>query len=130
MKRYIAKRVGFAAISLVLLSVTIFLLVRLTGDPTVLLVEPGASQADMEAIRRAVGAPKLTLFGISYGTELALAYARAYPSRVERMILDSTVDPDDSDVVFATMWTSRSASQSSSAPWKSRFVRSCRMPEA
>jgi pimeloyl-ACP methyl ester carboxylesterase len=52
---------------------------------------------DMEAIREAAGADKLTLFGISYGTELALAYARAYPSRVERMILDSTVDPDESD---------------------------------
>src|SRR5216684_358062 len=55
MKRYIAKRVGFAAISLVLLSVTIFLLVRLTGDPTVLLVEPGASQADLEAVRKQFG---------------------------------------------------------------------------
>ena len=55
------------------------------------------SVEDMEAIRKAVGADKLTLFGISYGTQLALAYARAYPSRVERMILDSTVDPDDAD---------------------------------
>jgi pimeloyl-ACP methyl ester carboxylesterase len=53
--------------------------------------------ADMEAIRVAAGAPKLTLFGISYGTELALAYARAYPSRVDRLMLDSTVDPDESD---------------------------------
>ena len=55
------------------------------------------SVADMEAIRKAVGAPKLTLFGISYGTELALAYARAYPQRVERLVLDSVVDPDESD---------------------------------
>jgi pimeloyl-ACP methyl ester carboxylesterase len=52
---------------------------------------------DMEAIRVATGAGKLTLFGISYGTELALAYARAYPQNVERLILDSTVDPDESD---------------------------------
>jgi pimeloyl-ACP methyl ester carboxylesterase len=55
------------------------------------------SVEDMEAIRKATGADKLTLFGISYGTELALAYARAYPARVERLILDSTVDPDDTD---------------------------------
>jgi pimeloyl-ACP methyl ester carboxylesterase len=55
------------------------------------------SVADMEAIRRAVGAPKLTLFGISYGTELALAYARAHPDRVERLLLDSVADPDESD---------------------------------
>jgi len=55
------------------------------------------SVEDMEAIRRAVGARSLTLFGISYGTELALAYARAYPGRVDRLILDSVVDPDESD---------------------------------
>jgi pimeloyl-ACP methyl ester carboxylesterase len=53
--------------------------------------------ADMEAIRKAAGARKLTLFGISYGTELALAYARAHPDRVERLILDSAVDPDEND---------------------------------
>ncbi|HET9924589.1 MAG TPA: ABC transporter permease [Methylomirabilota bacterium] len=55
MKRYILKRLGYAAISLILLSLTIFLFVRLTGDPTVLLVEPGASQADIEAIRHQFG---------------------------------------------------------------------------
>ena len=38
------------------------------------------SVADMEAIRRAAGIDRLTLFGISYGTELALAYARAHPT--------------------------------------------------
>jgi peptide/nickel transport system permease protein len=54
-KRYILKRLGYAAISLILLSLTIFLFVRLTGDPTVLLVEPGASQADIEAIRHQFG---------------------------------------------------------------------------
>src|SRR4029079_10547736 len=43
------------------------------------------------------GVDKLTLFGISYGTELALAYARAHPDHVERLILDSVVDPDDRD---------------------------------
>ena len=37
------------------------------------------SVADMEAIRAKLGASKLTLFGISYGTELAIAYARAHP---------------------------------------------------
>ena len=34
----------------------------------------------MEAIRAELGVDKLTLFGISYGTELAIAYARAYPA--------------------------------------------------
>jgi peptide/nickel transport system permease protein len=54
-KRFILKRVGYALISLVLLSVTIFLFVRVTGDPAVLLVEPGASQADIDAIRTQFG---------------------------------------------------------------------------
>jgi pimeloyl-ACP methyl ester carboxylesterase len=55
------------------------------------------SVEDLEAIRVALGVDKLTLFGISYGTELALAYARAHPDHVERLILDSVVDPDDRD---------------------------------
>jgi peptide/nickel transport system permease protein len=55
MKQFILKRMGYAALSLVLLSLIIFLLVRLTGDPTVLLVEPGASKEDMAAIRAQLG---------------------------------------------------------------------------
>ena len=51
----------------------------------------------MEAIRQQLGVDKLTLFGISYGTELALAYARTFPSHVDRLIIDSVVDPDDAD---------------------------------
>ncbi len=55
------------------------------------------SVLDMEAIRNELGVEKLTLYGISYGTELAIAYARAYPQHVERLILDSVVDADDTD---------------------------------
>src|SRR5438876_4593229 len=55
MKRFIVKRMGYAALSLILLSLIIFLLVRLTGDPAVLLVEPGASREDMAAIRVQLG---------------------------------------------------------------------------
>lgn len=55
MKRFIVKRLGYAVLSLLLLSLTIFLLVRLTGDPSVLLVEPGASKEDLVAIRVQLG---------------------------------------------------------------------------
>ena len=48
-------------------------------------------------MRQALGVEKLTLFGISYGTKLALAYARAHPEHVERIALDSVLEPDDSD---------------------------------
>ena len=55
MKKFIVKRLGLALISLFLLSLTIFLLMRVTGDPAVLLAEPGASQADLDAIRAQFG---------------------------------------------------------------------------
>jgi peptide/nickel transport system permease protein len=54
-KRFILRRVGYALVSLALLSVTIFLFVRLTGDPAVLLVEPGASKGDLDAVRKQLG---------------------------------------------------------------------------
>src|SRR5512144_1510771 len=55
MRRYVVRRVGYSLLSLVLLSVTIFFFVRVTGDPAVLLVEPGASQADLDQIRQQFG---------------------------------------------------------------------------
>jgi peptide/nickel transport system permease protein len=55
MKRFIIKRLGLAIVTLFLLSLTIFLLMRITGDPAVLLAEPGASQADLDAIRAQFG---------------------------------------------------------------------------
>ena len=55
MKKFIVKRLGLALVSLFLLSLTIFLLMRVTGDPAVLLAEPGASAADLDAIRQQFG---------------------------------------------------------------------------
>jgi peptide/nickel transport system permease protein len=54
-RKFIIRRLGYSAISLVLLSLTIFFFVRVTGDPAVLLVEPGASKADLEQIRQQFG---------------------------------------------------------------------------
>ena len=55
MSRFALRRLGYSLLSLFLLSVFIFLFVRVTGDPTVLLVEPGASAADMAAMREQLG---------------------------------------------------------------------------
>jgi peptide/nickel transport system permease protein len=68
MRRFVLRRVAYAALSLFLLSVTIFLFVRVTGDPTVLLVEPGASQADLDALRHDLGLDRSLL--VQYGTFL------------------------------------------------------------
>ena len=44
-------------------------------------------------MRQAIGVEKIALFGVSYGTKVALAYAARYPQRVERLVLDSVVEP-------------------------------------
>jgi pimeloyl-ACP methyl ester carboxylesterase len=48
---------------------------------------------DMESVRVALGLGRIGLFGVSYGTKLAVAYALAHPSGVERLVLDSVVAP-------------------------------------
>jgi peptide/nickel transport system permease protein len=55
MKKYITRRVGYSLLSLILLSLTIFLFARVTGDPTTLMLEPGASQADIDNLRHQLG---------------------------------------------------------------------------
>jgi pimeloyl-ACP methyl ester carboxylesterase len=65
------------------------------------------SVADIEAIRQAAGYGKLVLFGVSYGTKVALEYAERYPRNVEALVLDSVVPSDKSDpfsiAMFAAM---------------------------
>jgi peptide/nickel transport system permease protein len=58
MQRYILRRVFYAFISLVLLSMTIFCMVRITGDPAVLMADPGAKEEDLQAIRHEFGLDK------------------------------------------------------------------------
>ncbi|MFB4299487.1 alpha/beta hydrolase [Actinomadura sp. NTSP31] len=47
---------------------------------------------DLDAIRAAVGDPKLNYFGISYGTWLGGNYAHQMPGNVGRAVLDGAVD--------------------------------------
>jgi pimeloyl-ACP methyl ester carboxylesterase len=58
------------------------------------------SVADMEAVRQAIGVDKIAIYGASYGTKVAEAYAAAYPDHVERLILDSVVTPDGPDPLY------------------------------
>ncbi|MEE1753908.1 alpha/beta hydrolase [Streptomyces sp. SP18CS02] len=49
---------------------------------------------DLDAIRRALGASRINYFGYSYGTYLGVVYAKLFPHRVRRAVLDSVVDPE------------------------------------
>ncbi|HEV2992964.1 MAG TPA: alpha/beta hydrolase [Acidimicrobiia bacterium] len=48
---------------------------------------------DMERVRAALGDPRLTYLGYSYGTYLGALYADRYPHKVRAMVLDGAVDP-------------------------------------
>src|ERR1700753_2444670 len=48
---------------------------------------------DVDSIRSALKQPKISYYAFSYGTYLGQVYATMFPSRVKRMVLDSTVDP-------------------------------------
>ena len=52
------------------------------------------SAHDLEALRRVLGADRLSLWAISYGTHLALATIRRYPDRIHRAILAGVEGPD------------------------------------
>lgn len=52
---------------------------------------------DLEAVRQALGFDKIAIWGVSYGTKLAQAYALAHPEHVERLVLDSVVPYDRAD---------------------------------
>jgi pimeloyl-ACP methyl ester carboxylesterase len=54
---------------------------------------------DIEAVRVAIKAPKVALYGVSYGTKVALTYAQLHPDRVDRLILDSVVPSDGSSAL-------------------------------
>ncbi|MGV9359529.1 alpha/beta hydrolase [Amycolatopsis sp. NPDC003731] len=47
---------------------------------------------DMDAIRVALGEPKLTYYGVSYGTLMGQQYAELFPDKVRALVLDSNMD--------------------------------------
>jgi pimeloyl-ACP methyl ester carboxylesterase len=61
------------------------------GDLLPFLATDQAVQ-DVEAFRQAVDAPKLWLYGESYGTQLAQQYAARYPQAIKGLVLDGVVD--------------------------------------
>jgi pimeloyl-ACP methyl ester carboxylesterase len=65
--------------------------------PTRAFYSTSETVLDIDALRQTLGADKIALMGISYGTHVALEYARAFPQHVSKLILDSIVGPDGPD---------------------------------
>jgi pimeloyl-ACP methyl ester carboxylesterase len=49
--------------------------------------------ADLEALRIALGYEQFNLYGVSYGTRVALHYLRRYPTSTRSLVLDGVVPP-------------------------------------
>ncbi len=58
MQRYIIRRVGESLLALFALSIIIFLMVRMTGDPALLMLPPDAGAERLEEIRHSMGLDK------------------------------------------------------------------------
>jgi pimeloyl-ACP methyl ester carboxylesterase len=48
---------------------------------------------DLDIVRAALGDQRLSMLGKSYGTSIGAEYARQFPQRVGRLVLDGAVDP-------------------------------------
>lgn len=53
-----------------------------------------ATVRDMEVLRRELGIETWNIYGVSYGTTVALAYLAAHPERVSAAIIDSVYPPE------------------------------------
>jgi pimeloyl-ACP methyl ester carboxylesterase len=67
-------------------------LAEIGADHLLSVVNTDQAIGDSEAFRQAIGAPKVWLYGESYGTQLVQAFATRYPQAVRGVILDGVVD--------------------------------------
>src|ERR671934_1202997 len=87
MRRFVVSRIGYSAISLFLLSLTISAVVRATGDPATLLVGPGGTADDRAAARtlwgldRPVPEQYLTFVGNALRGDLGTSFQYRVPVR-------------------------------------------------
>lgn len=66
--------------------------VSATADPR--LYTTTMAVRDLEAVRVALGSPKLDLVGVSYGTRVAQQYLKRHPDGVRSLVLDGPVPND------------------------------------
>ncbi|MGA4840683.1 alpha/beta hydrolase [Streptomyces sp. G45] len=65
------------------------------GDNAALLPHASTRNVarDMDAIRAALGEPKLSYYGTSYGADLGAVFTQLFPQRADRIVIDSSTDP-------------------------------------
>lgn len=78
---------------------------ELEADALLAVVNTDQAILDSELFRQKIGAPKVWLYGESYGTQLVQAYASQFPTAVKGVILDGVVDLTLSSEQFYRRYT-------------------------
>ena len=65
---------------------------EMDADNLLPVVDTDQAIRDSETFRQKIGAPKVWLYGESYGTQLVQAYATQFPQAVKGVIVDGVVD--------------------------------------
>jgi pimeloyl-ACP methyl ester carboxylesterase len=63
------------------------------GGDTVPHITTANTARDMDLIRAALGERRMSYLGYSYGTYLGAVYRTLFPHRLDRVVLDSAIDP-------------------------------------
>ncbi|MVO84902.1 alpha/beta fold hydrolase [Streptomyces sp. p1417] len=65
------------------------------GDNAALLPHASTRNVarDMDAIRAALGEPRMSYFGTSYGADLGAVFTQMFPRSADRVVIDSSTDP-------------------------------------
>jgi pimeloyl-ACP methyl ester carboxylesterase len=64
------------------------------SGPTLQYVSTQATARDMDTLRQAMGEPKVSYFGFSYGSELGATWATLFPDTVRAAVLDGAANPN------------------------------------
>ncbi|WP_418957761.1 alpha/beta hydrolase [Streptomyces tritici] len=67
---------------------------RRNGGPVLDSLTTANQVRDMDLLRRALGERRISVWGSSYGAYAAAQYAQKHPHRTDRIVLDSSGDPD------------------------------------
>ncbi|MER7700811.1 MULTISPECIES: alpha/beta hydrolase [unclassified Streptomyces] len=70
------------------------------GGPLLRSLTTRNQARDIDRLRAAVGERKLSVWAHSYGGYAGAVYAQEHPGRVDRLVLDSTGDPDPARVAY------------------------------
>lgn len=81
---------------------------RLTSRADLRQYTTARSADDLDFVRAALGYRQINLFGVSYGSRLALVYLRRHSERVRRVVVQGVIPPE-APILLAGSWGGRRA---------------------